>query len=101
MWLGASGLISALANFAPDHLRRVCEAVTEGSAAAVERQQEVSDLARLFDQGHWVSALKGALEELGLPAGDPVAPLEPCTVAQRVEIRRILDQHGIQAIAPA
>lgn len=100
LWLGAAGLISSLSNFAPHYLRRLVDAVQANRRDEATRlQSEIADLARVFDQGHWVAALKATLSELGLPAGVPIPPLEPCTEPQREEIKRLLGRHDLPQIA--
>lgn len=96
LWLGADGIISTLANFAPRLLQQLRTAVDVGDrSAALALQDRITALARVFDQGHWVSALKGALAELGMGGGRPAAPLPACTVDQRIAIRALLDTAGI------
>ena len=101
LWAGCHGLVSSLSNFAPDHLRALINAVEAGDrAGALRLQAGVSDLARVFDQGHWLAAMKAVLEELGLPVGAPIPPLPACTADQRAEIRRILRSHQVAPIRP-
>jgi dihydrodipicolinate synthase/N-acetylneuraminate lyase len=100
LWLGAAGLISSLSNFVPDRLRSLATAVHDDRRLdALRMQAEISSLARVFDEGHWVAALKSVLAELGLDVGDPVPPLERCTTTQRGRIRSLLDEHAVQPIA--
>jgi 4-hydroxy-tetrahydrodipicolinate synthase len=93
LWLGGDGIISALANFAPALLQQVTSAVREGDRQrAIEVQRAITELARVFDQGYWLSALKATLAELSIGTGRLAAPLPECSPAQRERIRLILQQ---------
>lgn len=97
-WLGADGVISALANLAPGLLHELLEAVRSGQRdRALDVQARVTEAATLFDQGYWLSALKAALAELGIGTGRAARPLPPVTNEQRVEIRRRLAGAGLPA----
>jgi dihydrodipicolinate synthase/N-acetylneuraminate lyase len=96
LWLGGDGIISALANFAPALLQQITAAVHEGDRArALEVQRAVTSLARVFDQGYWLSALKAVLAELGTGTGRLARPLPECSPAQREKIRLILRQANL------
>jgi dihydrodipicolinate synthase/N-acetylneuraminate lyase len=96
LWLGADGVISALANIAPTMLQGLAEAVADGNReAALEKQRRISDVARLFDEGYWLSALKAALAEMGFGTGRLAGPLPPCTEEQRLRIEGCLEEHGL------
>lgn len=96
LWLGADGIISALANLAPRLLRNLQQAVEEGDReAALEAQRRVTEAARVFDQGYWLAALKAALAELGIGSGRSARPLPECTPQQREAIRRQLRESGL------
>jgi 4-hydroxy-tetrahydrodipicolinate synthase len=93
LWLGGDGIISALANFAPALLQQVAAAVREGDhERSLEVQRSITELARVFDQGYWLSALKAVLAELGIGTGRLATPLPACSPAQRERIRQILQQ---------
>jgi 4-hydroxy-tetrahydrodipicolinate synthase len=94
-WQGAVGLISALANIAPRLLQRLQDLIRGRGTHAeiVATQEQVSDLAGVFDQGYWLSALKAALGACGFEVGDPARPLEPCTTEQRETITALLSRH--------
>jgi 4-hydroxy-tetrahydrodipicolinate synthase len=94
-WQGAVGVISALANFAPRLLQRVQHLILSGGTTSdvLAAQEQVTDLACVFDHGYWVSALKAALATCGFEVGDPARPLEPCTDQQRTAITAILARH--------
>lgn len=100
IWAGAAGIVSSLANLTPDRLRALAEAISQGDRQLSRKLQiEISDLARIFEQGHWLAAMKAALQELGLPVGDPLPPLSACTPDQRSAIRAILSRHEVHSIA--
>lgn len=96
LWLGADGIVSALANFAPQMLQKVRSAVRNGDReGAIRMQQQVTEMARVFDQSHFVSGLKAALFELGIGNGNPAQPIPGCTPEQLELIRRILQNTGL------
>lgn len=90
---GACGIISAMANFAPRLLQKLAAAVErpDGGADPSALQAEVSELATLFNEGYWLSALKAAVELCGFDVGDPVPPLTPATPLERERIRALLE----------
>jgi 4-hydroxy-tetrahydrodipicolinate synthase len=91
--LGADGVVSSMANFAPRLLRAVERAVAAGDAHEVRRAQaSVTRLAALFAEGHWLVALKAALEACGFAVGPPSAPLPAATAAQRGRIAALLEE---------
>lgn len=96
LWLGGDGVISALANFAPGLLQEMASAVREGDhARALEVQRTVTELARVFDQGYWLSALKATLAALRIGSGRLARPLPECTDAQREKIGLLLRQANL------
>lgn len=102
VWLGAAGVISALANIAPAALRGVVDAVARGDRdAALAAQRAVTDLASLFDAEHWLSALKAALAELGIGNGAPAAPARALSAAGREAVRVRLEAHDLLPSATA
>lgn len=97
---GADGLVSGLANLAPALLRRLQDAARAGDVEGAQAaQREANALARVFEQGYWLSALKTALAELGIGSGRAAAPIPPTSAAQREAIRGILRQAGMLAEA--
>jgi 4-hydroxy-tetrahydrodipicolinate synthase len=103
--LGADGVVSSMANFAPRLLRALASAVTTGVVDDVRHLQgAINRLATLFDRGFWLCALKAALDECGFEVGAPSAPLPPVGAAQRREIARLLAEArraGWLTLAPA
>ena len=96
LWLGATGSVSTLANFAPEMLQQIVSAVRAGNQAkALVAQRQVTDLARVFEQGYWLAALKTVLLELGIGTGRMAQPFPNCTPEQRRTIHWILKQAGL------
>ncbi|GAB4473224.1 MAG: 4-hydroxy-tetrahydrodipicolinate synthase [Anaerolineae bacterium] len=96
LWLGADGVVSALLNFAPEMLRRLAEQIAAGDhGSARETQLAINQLATLFDQGFWISALKVVLHRLGYGSERVAAPLPACSAVQKHNILRILAEAGI------
>ncbi len=95
LWLDATGIVSTVANFAPEMLQQIVSVVRAGNRAeALVAQRQVTDLARVFDQGYWLAAMKTVLLELGIGAGRMAQPFPDCTPEQRRTIRQILKQAG-------
>lgn len=91
LWAGADGIVSALPNIAPKMLPRLAKAVRENNReAALAAQREVTRIAQIFDQGHWLSGLKAALRELGIGNGKAAQPIPVCTSEQITTIRQLL-----------
>jgi 4-hydroxy-tetrahydrodipicolinate synthase len=88
---GADGLVPGLANVAPGLFVSLRRAAAEHDAAACARLQRlIETLARLYEQGHWLAALKAACSALGLGDGRPAPPLPPAARPQRRRIASIL-----------
>lgn len=95
---GADGLVPGLANVAPALFVALREAAAKGDAATCGGlQEEIEDLALLYEQGHWLPALKAALAALGLGTGVPAAPFAPAEDSQRRAIAAILRRHRLLA----
>ena len=50
----------------------------------------MTGLTRVYEQGHWLPALKSACAQLGLGNCRPAPPLEPAGDAQRAAIAALL-----------
>jgi len=95
---GADGLVPGLANIAPALLVALREAAGKADAPTCARlQTAVEDLASLYEQGHWLPALKAALAMLGIGTGLPPAPLAPPGEGQRQAIAAVLRRHDLLA----
>jgi 4-hydroxy-tetrahydrodipicolinate synthase len=93
---GADGLVPGLANIAPALLVALREAAGKGDAPTCARlQTTIEDLVSLYEQGHWLPALKAAVAELGFGTGRPPAPLAPPGEAQRQAIVAVLRRHDL------
>ena len=64
-------------------------------------QRRVTAIARIYQQGPWLSALKAACAMLGLGNGRPAPPLVPAAPAAREAIAALLDEAGLGAAAGA
>ena len=95
-WLGGAGIVSALANIAPKLLRQVLDTVDAGDVVGARRAQlAVDEAAVVFAQGHWLSALKVAIAELGHGSGRSARPLPELNAQQRVNVRNVLQANGL------
>lgn len=91
LWLGADGLVSALANIAPGVFKRLTAQVAAGKReAAIQTQREITQLADIFKFGTVAGAIKVVLADLGIGSRQVAAPLPPCTAAQIEQIRQIV-----------
>src|SRR5439155_18046179 len=92
IWLGADGLISAMANFAPRLLRALAASVRDDRPRAeiLALQATVGELAAVFDQGDWLAGLKCTMQVLGWSVGDPGAPIPVYDDAQRRVVEAIV-----------
>lgn len=96
--LGAQGTVPSIGNIAMPHLAETWAAAVAGdwqrSAAAqlkINRLKAVYKVAATESWGDgFIVGLKAALEILGIPAGPPAAPLQPCNAAQRAAIAALL-----------
>lgn len=92
---GGDGAVPGVANIAPRLcVDLVCAAHAKDSARATQLQERVTELTRVYEQGHWLPALKGACAQLGLGNGRPAPPLEPAGDAARAAIAALLGRLG-------
>jgi dihydrodipicolinate synthase/N-acetylneuraminate lyase len=61
---------------------------------ATQLQAQVTELTQVYEQGHWLPALKNACAQLGLGNGRPAPPLEPAGAAARAAIAALLARLG-------
>jgi 4-hydroxy-tetrahydrodipicolinate synthase len=93
---GGDGLVPGLANVAPALVVALREAAAKGDAAECVRLQAGLDgLTTLYEQGHWLPALKAAVSLLGIGTGRPAPPLAPAGDAQRAAVAGILRRHHL------
>jgi len=96
LWLGADGIVSALANFAPQLMRQLVDALQAGDREhTLGLQRQITRLACVFDQTYWLSALMAAIHELGMGSGRGGAPLPACSPEQRTFIRSRMQEAGL------
>lgn len=101
LWLGADGLVSALANIAPAVFKRLTAQVAAGQReAAVQTQREITQLANIFKFGTVAGAIKVVLADLDIGSRQIAAPLPPCSEAQVEQIRQIAARSKILREVP-
>ena len=89
--VGGDGAVPGVANIAPRFCVDLVRAAHAGdSARATQLQEQVTGLTRVYEQGHWLPALKHACAQLGLGNGRPAPPLEPAGSAARAAIAALL-----------
>ncbi|MFC2026259.1 dihydrodipicolinate synthase family protein [Chloroflexota bacterium] len=92
LWLGADGVVSALANFVPDWVQQLYVQVKQGEREqSLKTQRRITELARIFEHGVVSCVLKVVLNRLGIGSERPAAPLPPCTEDQKQAIYRLLE----------
>lgn len=90
----------AVANVAPRLCVDLVRAAHAGdSARATQLQEHVTGLTRVYEQGHWLPALKHACAQLGLGNGRPAPPLEPAGNAARAAIAELLARLALTVIS--
>ncbi len=92
---GGVGGVLSLANVFPDDCVALYRAFMEGNIKDAEKMHD--DLVRLNKQvsGQYsVSGVKAAMDIAGFVGGDPRRPLKPCTLSQKEELRRALQESG-------
>jgi 4-hydroxy-tetrahydrodipicolinate synthase len=93
---GGDGLVPGLANVAPALFVALREAAAKGEAALCARlQAAIEDLSTLYEQGHWLPALKAACALLGLGTGVPAAPLRAADEGQQAAVAAVLRRHAL------
>jgi 4-hydroxy-tetrahydrodipicolinate synthase len=96
------GMVPGMANLAPALFVSLQAAADRGAAAECARlQQQISALARIYQQGPWLAALKAACAMLGLGNGRPAPPLASAAPATRRTIAALLDEAGLKPTAGA
>jgi 4-hydroxy-tetrahydrodipicolinate synthase len=102
MAIGAAGVISVVANFAPRLMRRLCDACAKGDlAAARPLHQAVCDLAKVaFSETNPIPA-KAAVAALGFIREEYRLPLVPMSPGKREALIAALNRHGLLATASA
>jgi len=102
MALGASGVISVVANFAPKLMRQLCDACASGNLAEARRLHFiVCDLTKAaFSEANPIPA-KAALAAMGLINEEYRLPLVTMTPAKKDILLATLRKHGILTAAKA
>ena len=102
MALGASGVISVVANFAPRIMRQLCDACARGDLPEARRLHHiVSDLAKAaFSETNPIPA-KAAVHLLGFCREEYRLPIVPITPSKRTALIATLIKHGLLAAANA
>ena len=97
---GGDGAVPGVANIAPRLCADLVRAAHAGdSARATRLQEQVTGLTRVYEQGHWLPALKHACAQLGLGNGRPAPPLEPAGNAARAAIAELLARLALTVIS--
>ena len=102
MALGASGVISVVANFAPKLMRQLCDACAAGNLVEARRLNFiVCELTKVaFSEANPIPA-KAALAAMGYIHEEYRLPLVPMTPAKKDILLATLRKHGLLAAAKA
>ena len=102
MAIGASGVISVVANFAPRIMRQLTDACASGNYIEARRlHQIVADLTRVaFSETNPIPA-KAAVAALGLIHEEYRLPMVPMTPAKKDALLAMMKTHGLFAAASA
>jgi 4-hydroxy-tetrahydrodipicolinate synthase len=95
--IGASGLVAATANVAPDLVLEIYNAFNTGEwKKAQKTQNQISKLRRALSLGTFPSVIKEAMTILGMPVGSPRAPVGTLTRENGGRLRDVLKSMGVQ-----
>lgn len=96
MALGASGVISVVANFAPTLMRRLCDACAAGDLATARRLHgQVVELAKhAFSETNPIPA-KAAVAALGFCREEYRLPLVPMSADKKAAMLACMRRHGL------
>jgi 4-hydroxy-tetrahydrodipicolinate synthase len=102
MAIGAAGVISVVANFAPRLMRQLCDSCASGNYTEARRlHQIVADLARVaFSETNPIPA-KAAVAALGLIREEYRLPMVPMTASKKDVLLATMKKHGLFAAANA
>jgi dihydrodipicolinate synthase/N-acetylneuraminate lyase len=99
LWLGGTGVVSALAAVGPHLLRALISAALAGDRDEASRlQAEVSRAARVFFVAHPVASLKMALAAQGLIDPLTAGPMSGYDRRSRARVRALLEESGLLTI---
>jgi 4-hydroxy-tetrahydrodipicolinate synthase len=102
MWLGGTGVVSALAVVGPRLLRALIDAALAGDRGEATRlQREVSRAARVFFVAHPVASLKMALSAQGFIGPLTAAPMGGHDRRTMARVRSLLEESGLLSIGRA
>jgi 4-hydroxy-tetrahydrodipicolinate synthase len=88
---GAAGSVNGAGNFIPAELAAIYESVRAGDTGAARREWDrVFPVMRFLVSGGYVTGVKGALKHLGLPGGDPRAPIGRLSRERAAELAEIM-----------
>jgi 4-hydroxy-tetrahydrodipicolinate synthase len=89
---GAAGSVNGAGNFIPAELVSIYESVQAGDTGAARREWDrVFPIMRFLVSGGYVTGVKAALQHLGLPGGDPRAPIGRLSDARAAELTEIME----------
>ncbi|SDD86124.1 4-hydroxy-tetrahydrodipicolinate synthase [Sporomusa acidovorans] len=93
---GGYGTVAATANVAPKLVVEIYEKFMAGDLEGARAAQfRLAPLRLAFSLGSFPVVTKDALNLIGVPAGDPIRPVEHCSEANLTQLRKILEQLGL------
>ncbi len=102
MAIGAAGVISVVANFAPKIMRQICDATASGNMEEARRLHFiVCELTKMaFCESNPIPA-KAAVSALGFIREEYRLPLVPMTAGNKANLLAAMRKHGLLASAQA
>lgn len=93
---GGAGAVATTANIAPKLVVEIYEKFIAGDLqGALAAQYRLNPLRLAFGLGTFPAMAKDALALIGVPAGDPVAPVQHCTPENTEKLKAVLRQTGL------
>jgi 4-hydroxy-tetrahydrodipicolinate synthase len=90
---GALGSVHGGANIVAPQMVKIFELISaKRNSEAKEVWDEIYPLMRFLTGGGYVTGVKGALEQLGRPVGDPRKPIAPLEGERKAELKQILSK---------
>ncbi|MBL7118974.1 4-hydroxy-tetrahydrodipicolinate synthase [Candidatus Bathyarchaeota archaeon] len=94
--IGASGLVAATGNLAPESVLEIYNAFTAGDwKRAQHAQNKISMLRRALGLGTFPAVIKEAMTIMGMPMGPARAPVGALTGGNRKKLQGILESRGL------
>ncbi len=96
MLIGGAGFMAGPACLIPAESVRLYELCAAGQwGEAMVLQRRLWKVNQVFAKYSLAACIKGGLELMGFPVGDPLPPQAPLDAAGRAEVREVLESVGV------